>query len=441
MADAKLRRTDPIRHRIQPDTQPSCPRHKVADTYKSQIFSREIVPEKVPCKRRFVPKDSAVLDGAKLQAAALKQNQIVRAEANKLPVAGKPVQAKMERNRTNKTYTSTVFDAPKQPERRYNVNKPLDTRDIIGSDESDFYRKAVNDLIPVVDFSPAYKETSPFKRRNDEFYNGYSGTALQRTKSTEKLSESLSAKERYARNLSSSAFCSPERIIRYSSPVKAEKSEKSDWANQTPHELKKKLMRSSVFDIETPDFKEIPQLESLTTLELMTGPRIQRPKSEIRGRRTLSSGSFEQDNLTAKQRKQEHLRSSLDLTYLPESKTVDESYVSRSFAITPDCDPKTIKLREMQSGLHTPDFYTKTTETDIQDLVLQGIDEVQLKEACKGVQVLKLEETVDPLTGQFKGYARLKIKGAKSKLNDIVLTLAEKGVNSAPAKPILGKSK
>jgi hypothetical protein len=446
MTDAKCRRTEHFSSGIFEGGRADLVKQRTTNTYKSQVFAGEDPTRRSACKRKIVSKDNGVLEGAKLQAAALKLKALEGPEPSSLPAAGRALSQKPPKNRVTKTYISSVFAAAKRASRRYNVHKPCDTRDIIGNEAPDFYRKAISDYIPVVEFSPAYKESSPFKRKQDELHNGYVGTALKRTKSSERFTESLSAKERTAFYLSSSVLNSPEKQAfsanrsRNADLKQLDKLDEASWRGGSAKEMKINQLHSNIFGLDTPTFKSPPHQEVLSTLEQMLVSRPERAKSEMRCRRTRSTDT-ENEGLTAKDRKLQHLRSSLDLTAYAGPTAADDGVVSRSFVVDPEACAKDLKQRELQSDLHSLDFYTKTTDTEVQDLLVVGVDGQRLKEVCRGVQVLNLEEDVDPVTGKFKGSARLKIKGGSEKVKDIVMTLTEEGANTAAYKPSLGKSK
>jgi hypothetical protein len=446
MADAKYRRTGQFSSGIFEGGRADLVKQRTTNTYKSQVFAGEEPTHKSASKRKIVSKDNGVLEGAKLQAAALKLKCLEGPEPSSLPAAGRPLSQKPIKNRITKTSISSVFAAAKQASRRYNVHRPSDTRDIIGNEDADFYRKAVSEFIPVVEFSPAYKETSPFKRRQQELHNGYVGTALTRAKSSERFTESLSAKQRTALNLTSSVLNSPEKHAclanqsRNADLKQLDKLDEAAWRGASAKEKRKNDHHSNIFGLDSPVFRSPPRQEVLSTLEQMLVSRPERAKSEIRCRRTRSTDT-ESEGLTAKDRKLRHLRSSLDLTASAGPIAADDGIVSRSFAVDPEACAKDLKQRELQSDLHSLDFYTKTTDTEVQDLLVVGVYGHRLKEVCKGVQVLNLEEDIDPVTGKFKGSARLKIKGGSEKVKDIVMTLTEEGANTAAYKPNLGKSK
>ena len=158
MSEAKQRRNQHFQSQVFPDSSPVDTRpnqHRRSDTYTSTLFSS--APDAGPptysnppptnYARKKYNAETSAFQGAMDQAAEYRERQEVRVEPTEMKRAGKkmnPVADYEYKPRHIRTQSSTVFTPGDEASARYNPHKPQDAYDMLGNEQSQYYRKSIN---------------------------------------------------------------------------------------------------------------------------------------------------------------------------------------------------------------------------------------------------------------------------------------------------------
>lgn len=376
-------------------------------------------------------------------------------EPTEMKIAGKkpnPVQDFAYKPRHIRTLSSTVFAPSEETSARYNPYKPQDSYDILGHENSTYYRKTVNEEIPASGkFEPKYRQMQAHDMKRREFYGE---NAPEMTPAPEEEYHQKTPADHRLDYLSSSVLpggvqrtsITPNRVTRpqTSKPqesytifgeVKPEYTASKSSAQpqlRPSHQLSSNLFDRN-FDYSP---SKAPDKLSASTMDW------RHVDSEARRRdRDFTAGEMVQDQL----------RSQIYQTrgQVPVAKENSVSETGKTTVSMRADGRYGAKNRDLASDLHSSGFYDRAfTDSSpvILDFDLSGLgpsmNSQELRKLCGNVHLISASTDVDPLKDRCTGTGRVQVRVTQQTEGNLLAmktNLANQGISLSAHKENAGR--
>ena len=289
------------------------------------------------------------------------------------------------------------------------------TKYLIGNERSNFYKKSINEKIPVNEnFEPRYANQSAFERKQKEFNNGWSPEREEKT--IEKSFSVLSAKDRKMQDRVS-IFDQKVYEMQESERRRAE----ADRKENVQPEYNPKDRRAENFSSEVFEKRKVNEYKKpLEVLENEDTRKKNHMFSDLFGRASSPTREKVKDRLIPT----DHYFAAYgrqNLDYSPCFQTNKNLSSQINFGETSQRTdrqrPQTPNLAPpaaLQPSAPTPNPAQPQSSAELYSLDLSSISpettSSSLKELCGGVHVVSLILQIDNFTGQCQGTGQLKVR-------------------------------
>jgi len=467
MSEAKQRRGQHFQSQIFPQTGAGAPsQHRRSDTFTSTVFSGAAEAPSQPYSnphasnyaRQKYQAESSAFAGAVEQAADYRERQTSRMEPTEMKIAGKkpyPVQDYEYKPRHIRTQSSTVFAPAEDSSARYNPYKPQDAYDILGNEGNAYYRKTVNEEIPVGKFEPRYRQVQAHDMKHREFYGGDAPDAEEYQEEV----QSRGSADRKLDYLSSSVFptdnprasTTPNRPTRLQSTRTPDPRSQKDQSFNIFGEVKQE--RATARPAPQPQLRSTHQLSSNLfdrNFEYSPAPARDKLSASTMDWRNVESEARRKDrDFTVEEMAQDQLRSQLYVS-APRMTAKENGDLGRPATSQVRTEGRYgAKNRDLASDMHPDNFYEQAypdSTPTILDFDLNGLgahmNAQELRKLCGNVHLVSASTDVDPVKDRCTGTGRVQVRVTRQTEPSLVTmktNLAKEGISVTAHKENAGR--